>query len=311
MGHSCHPSLSFSAPRTFQEWRDRATPLASHIFVSRRVYQKKSDTKNEKRHHSSALLSWQQACDLGLRGDLDDRLPRGRGNSLEEISGRHPAVRAAVTSRWTQPESFNSWVMGTMLDPQLQFISKTRQLAPVARRNFVGITCISDDPGSDRHRSQVSCDIVIVSLEQGRREGNGGVNLLAAGHVFLERIVQVEGVVVGKRDFGDVAVNDLDICRLQSCRRLAGDRRQISALLDSGEVAVGKGGSDEAELAGAAADVEDAGAGDGGEEFRRFGGNANGGPLEAGELSNPGRIDLVELVVFDGPGSWSSKSSSI
>jgi hypothetical protein len=74
LGHSCHPSLSFSAPRTFQEWRDRATPLASHIFVSRRVYQKKSDTKNEKRHYSSALLSWQQACDFGLRGDLEEWL---------------------------------------------------------------------------------------------------------------------------------------------------------------------------------------------------------------------------------------------
>ena len=59
--------------------------------------------------------------------------------------------------------------------------------------------------------------------------------------------------------------------------------------------------ADEAELAGAAADIEDAGAGDGDEEFRRLGGDADGGPLEGRELSNPGRIDLVELLVFDGP----------
>ena len=82
-------------------------------------------------------------------------------------------------------------------------------------------------------------------------------------------------------------MNDLDICRLAPCRRLAGDRRQVGALLDSGEAAVGKGGSDEAELAGAAADVENAGAGDGGEEFRRFGGDADGGRLEGRELSDP------------------------
>jgi hypothetical protein len=47
-------------------------PLASHIFVSRRAYQKKSDTKSGKRHHLSARPSWQQACDLGFRGDLEE-----------------------------------------------------------------------------------------------------------------------------------------------------------------------------------------------------------------------------------------------
>ena len=62
-----------------------------------------------------------------------------------------------------------------------------------------------------------------------------------------------------------------------------------------------EGGADEAELAGAAADIEDASAGHGDEKFRRFGGDADGGPLEGRELSNPGRIDLVELLVFDGP----------
>jgi hypothetical protein len=43
---------------------------ASHIFVSRRLYQNMSATKSGKRHHLSARLSWQQACELGFRGDL-------------------------------------------------------------------------------------------------------------------------------------------------------------------------------------------------------------------------------------------------
>src|SRR5678816_365459 len=47
-------------------------PLASHIFVSRRLYQNMSDTKDGKRHHLSARLSWQQACDLGFRGNLEE-----------------------------------------------------------------------------------------------------------------------------------------------------------------------------------------------------------------------------------------------
>ena len=53
-----------------EEMRREHDPLASHIFVWRRLYQKKSDTKSGKRHHLSARLSWQQACDLGFRGDL-------------------------------------------------------------------------------------------------------------------------------------------------------------------------------------------------------------------------------------------------
>ena len=47
-------------------------PLASHIFVSRRNYGRTNDTKSGKRHHLSARLSWQQACDLGFRGDLGE-----------------------------------------------------------------------------------------------------------------------------------------------------------------------------------------------------------------------------------------------
>jgi hypothetical protein len=46
--------------------------LASHIFVSRRLYRNMSDTKSGKRHHLSARLSWQQACTLGFRGDFGE-----------------------------------------------------------------------------------------------------------------------------------------------------------------------------------------------------------------------------------------------
>ena len=52
--------------------RTEHDPLASHIFVSRRHYQSLSDTKNGKRHAMSAHLSWQTACELGFRGDLDE-----------------------------------------------------------------------------------------------------------------------------------------------------------------------------------------------------------------------------------------------
>jgi hypothetical protein len=55
-----------------EEMQREHDPLASHIFVSRRAYQNKSDTKSGKRHHLSARLSWQQACDLGFRGDLEE-----------------------------------------------------------------------------------------------------------------------------------------------------------------------------------------------------------------------------------------------
>ena len=53
-----------------EEMRREYDPLASHIFVSRCLFQNMSDTKSRKRHHLSARLSWQQACDLGFRGDL-------------------------------------------------------------------------------------------------------------------------------------------------------------------------------------------------------------------------------------------------
>jgi len=55
-----------------EEMRREHDPLASHIFVSRRQYQNMSDTKSGKRHHLSARLSWQQACELGFSGDLHE-----------------------------------------------------------------------------------------------------------------------------------------------------------------------------------------------------------------------------------------------
>ena len=47
-------------------------PLASHIFVSRRDYQKLSDTKSGKRREMNARLSFNTACELGFRGSLDE-----------------------------------------------------------------------------------------------------------------------------------------------------------------------------------------------------------------------------------------------
>jgi hypothetical protein len=46
-------------------------PMASHISISRRLYRKMSDTKSGKRHHLSARPSWQRACQLGFRGNLE------------------------------------------------------------------------------------------------------------------------------------------------------------------------------------------------------------------------------------------------
>ena len=55
-----------------EEMRGEHDPLASHIFVTRRQFQNMCDTKSGKRHHLSARLSWQQACDLGFRGELGE-----------------------------------------------------------------------------------------------------------------------------------------------------------------------------------------------------------------------------------------------
>lgn len=54
------------------EMRAESDPLAAHIFVSRRQYRNMADTKGGKRHATAARLSWQTACDLGFRGNLEE-----------------------------------------------------------------------------------------------------------------------------------------------------------------------------------------------------------------------------------------------
>jgi hypothetical protein len=47
-------------------------PLASHIFVSHRNYRNVNDTKSGKRREMMARLSFNNACELGFRGSLDE-----------------------------------------------------------------------------------------------------------------------------------------------------------------------------------------------------------------------------------------------
>jgi hypothetical protein len=46
--------------------------LASHIFISRRRYRNVNDTKSGKRRETTARLSFNTACELGFRGNLDE-----------------------------------------------------------------------------------------------------------------------------------------------------------------------------------------------------------------------------------------------
>ena len=55
-----------------EEMRREHDPLASHIFISRRIYRNVHDTKSGKRSDTAARLSWQCACDLGFRGTLGE-----------------------------------------------------------------------------------------------------------------------------------------------------------------------------------------------------------------------------------------------
>ena len=55
-----------------KEMRSEQDPLAGHIFVSRRQFRETHDTKSGKRREINARLSWQQACELGFRGDLTE-----------------------------------------------------------------------------------------------------------------------------------------------------------------------------------------------------------------------------------------------
>jgi hypothetical protein len=47
-------------------------PLASHIFISRRSYRNAKDTKGGKRREINARLSFNTACELGFRGNLEE-----------------------------------------------------------------------------------------------------------------------------------------------------------------------------------------------------------------------------------------------
>ena len=47
-------------------------PLASHIIISRRHYRNANDTKSGKRRETNAQLSFNTACELGFRGNLDE-----------------------------------------------------------------------------------------------------------------------------------------------------------------------------------------------------------------------------------------------
>ena len=91
------------------ETRKEHDPLASHIFVSRRVYQKKSDTKSGKWHHLSARLSWQQACDLGFRGNsrrcrLRRRLYSGGAASFLNYPTDTPRPRRPPSCCWCRAQ---------------------------------------------------------------------------------------------------------------------------------------------------------------------------------------------------------------
>src|SRR4030095_5613983 len=63
-------------------------PLASHIFVSRRHYRNLNDTKSGKRREMNARLSFNTACELGFRGNLDE-WEQSRGDEREKISECH------------------------------------------------------------------------------------------------------------------------------------------------------------------------------------------------------------------------------
>jgi hypothetical protein len=47
-------------------------PLAAHIFVARRHYRIVNDTKGGKRREMNARLSFDTACEPGVRGSLDE-----------------------------------------------------------------------------------------------------------------------------------------------------------------------------------------------------------------------------------------------
>ncbi len=55
-----------------QEIQKEHDPLALHIFVSRRSYQRIEDSKSGRRRETAARLTFHEACELGFRGNFDD-----------------------------------------------------------------------------------------------------------------------------------------------------------------------------------------------------------------------------------------------
>jgi hypothetical protein len=58
--------------RLLEQMRGGRDPLALHIFLSRRYYQRiaENDGKGGKRSERTATASWLEACKLGFRGTL-------------------------------------------------------------------------------------------------------------------------------------------------------------------------------------------------------------------------------------------------
>jgi hypothetical protein len=80
-------------------------PLASHIFISRRHYRNANDTKGGKRREMNARLSFNTACELGFRGNLDEweRLMGAVTEASRLATERigDPIGNAATGHRWT------------------------------------------------------------------------------------------------------------------------------------------------------------------------------------------------------------------
>ena len=55
------------------EMRREHDALASDIYVSCRDYHSSSNKKGGKRHERAARMTWKRACDLGFRGQLQER----------------------------------------------------------------------------------------------------------------------------------------------------------------------------------------------------------------------------------------------
>jgi hypothetical protein len=105
-----------------EEMHAEKDPLAVLIFVSRRNYRNVHDTKSGKRHLLSARLSWQQACDLGFRGNLEE---------WERLLGADPTSLNAEAMRvWTSSDNAGNqqtrYAFHTLIMTNSQIPSRTR-----------------------------------------------------------------------------------------------------------------------------------------------------------------------------------------